>query len=180
MHDKKCILVIVTVIFCVQFPTVIRIEKLTHAIVGQVRARAIRTPVHNYMYVQQTQDTQAMCAEPQQLTQASRNPWLQYTQTYIIPVYAQVYASAQPVYMVIFIIIKASRNPWLQYTQTYIIPVYAQVYASAQPVYMVIFIIIKAFCIADFNFGSIIRQIRCLISWSSFPFESLIEILSCR
>ena len=33
----------------------------------------------------------------------------------------------------------------------------------------------KAFCIADFNFGSIIRQIRCYHGLHS-PFESLIEI----
>ena len=35
---------------------------------------------------------------------------------------------------------------------------------------------IKAFCIVDFNFGSIIRQIRCDHGLHS-PFECLIEIL---
>ena len=38
---------------------------------------------------------------------------------------------------------------------------------------------IKAFCIADFNFGSIIRQIRCYYVLCS-TFESLIEIMSCH
>ena len=38
---------------------------------------------------------------------------------------------------------------------------------------------IKAFCIADFNFGSIIRQICCYYGPHS-PFESLIEIMSCH
>ena len=36
---------------------------------------------------------------------------------------------------------------------------------------------IKSFCIADFNFGSIIRQIHCYHGLHS-PFESLIEIMS--
>ena len=36
---------------------------------------------------------------------------------------------------------------------------------------------IKTFCIADFNFGSIIRHIRCYHGLRS-PFESLIEIMS--
>ena len=38
---------------------------------------------------------------------------------------------------------------------------------------------IKAFCVADFNFGSKIRQIRCYHGLRS-PFESLIEIMSCH
>ena len=40
-------------------------------------------------------------------------------------------------------------------------------------------IIIKVFCIADFNFGSIIRQICCYHGLHS-PFESLIDIFSCH
>ena len=38
---------------------------------------------------------------------------------------------------------------------------------------------IKVFCITDFNFGSIIRQMRCCHGFNS-PFESLIEIFSCH
>ena len=38
---------------------------------------------------------------------------------------------------------------------------------------------IKAFCIVDFNFGSIIRQIHYNHGLRS-PFESLIEIMSCH
>ena len=38
---------------------------------------------------------------------------------------------------------------------------------------------IKGFCIADFNFGSIIRQIRCYHGLQS-PYESLIEFVSCH
>ena len=37
----------------------------------------------------------------------------------------------------------------------------------------------KAFCIADFNFGSIIRHIRCYYGLR-YPFEYLIEIMSCH
>ena len=44
---------------------------------------------------------------------------------------------------------------------------------------MVIYLHIRAFCIANFNLGSIIRQIRCYHGLHS-PFESLIEIMSCH
>ena len=37
----------------------------------------------------------------------------------------------------------------------------------------------KAFCIADFNFGNIISQIRYYHGLHT-PFESLIDILSCH